>query len=204
MPRIGNNRGMHMEGLGGFTLADPLLALAFGLVAGVVLVIGWQRLARRQRAERDPVAGFLGSDAFEQTLDRAATQSAIAERTGAVVRGRVHHLSQVNAVWGHSTRAEALAQVAQVMRAGVRKGDDVVVDAEADGAFAIHSQGADADGASAIARRLLDTLAQTPIPAMGKGARGKAAIEVSTGEWEEIRLLPAPSPSAANSEQQAG
>lgn len=198
-----------MEGLGGFTLADPLLALAFGLVAGAVLLLGAQRLMRRQRRSSDPLAGFLASNAFEASLDQTASHSAIAQRAavackgGAVLRGRISHLEEVGEVWEHSARAEAIAQVAQVMRAGVRKGDEVVTEADGKGAFAIHMAHADEQEAGVIARRLLDALAATPIPAMRSGVQASASFELSPDEWEEIKLLPAPAPTIGSSNQQA-
>ena len=119
--------------------------------------------------------------------------------------------------------------MAQVIRAGVRKGDDVTRcdKSPEDGGFVIQAPGATEVEASAIAKRLLKTIGSTEIDAMsgdmrlsasfGVAARRigetedawraragealNAAIDsgeehvVTASEWEEVMLLPAPTPS---------
>ena len=186
-----------MEGLGGFEVS----ALEAALAVGLMLAAGIAGFACRQLFDRrkpvDPLAGLFDRSTLESEIATATRRSDKATATGAVLRGRIDHLERCPQIWGQSSRAEAIRQVAQIMRAGVREGDTILADTEGDGSFAIHARDADEADAGLIARRLLKTIEETGLPALHTGAGAKARIEVAPGEWEEVRLLPPPSPATS-------
>lgn len=174
-----------MAGLVTGILADPVVALAIGLVAGAMLAT-FVHLAVKSGAKRsDPLAGLFDRETFEHQVENAAKRASRPDRTEAVLRGRIDHLPQVGRVWGPESRAEAIEHVAQVIRAGVRKGDTVATvhdsfDApDSDGSFIIHARGANEQEASGIAQRLLKSLARNPVPSMGETMRVSASFGVA-------------------------
>lgn len=191
-----------MLGLASTIMTDPAMALGAGMAAGVAVTALAVRVLGRRRSASDPLQPLFERSTFEDQMESTAERSARCEPKGAVLKGRINHLAKVQPVWAQDTRAEAIAQVAQVMRAGVRKGD-VVTDADAQGRFTIHAHGANEAEAGTIARRVLGALAETPIPAVQAGDRAKAAIEVSPDDWEEVRLLGAPPSEAGQSDTKA-
>lgn len=207
------------------TGSEPSFALlALIASASLVLVLGFRAAARRTE-DADPLDGLFDRPTFESSAEqivqhtpRKRPQSSF--RT-AVLSGRIDHAAQLRQIWGQDTRAEAIEQVAQVMRAGVRGTDKVSRDEDS---ITIIADGASEDEASAIARRLMRTLAQMPVPGLGEGvrftasfgvaerlsgesdddmhARAEAALHnaqsrgeervIVASEWEEVKLLPAP------------
>lgn len=174
-----------MEGLVSGILADPAVALGIGTLAGAVLTTAAHLALKHSPSRNDPLAGLFERETFEDQVRNAAKRAPGTDHTGSVLRGRIDHLSQVGQVWGQQSRAEAIEQVAQVMRAGVRKGDAVspVYDSfdapDPDGSFIIHTRGANEQEASGIAQRLLKTLARTPVPSMGDTMRVTASFGVA-------------------------
>ncbi len=231
---------------------SPFVDFAMGLVTALCLAIAALLLSARIRSRQDQSANPL-SDLF--TGNRLGAEAELAERIytsarmsphnrplgrqrrqerrvaprhlhGAVLRGRIDHISQVGTVWGQEARDEAIAQVAQVMRAGLRK-TDMLVEAEGprgDGSFVILANGANEAEGGSIAKRLTQEIALADVQAIDKGfgltasfgvaarrpdetaqqwhARASSALDAAqaTGEhnvvtstqWEEIALLPAP------------
>ncbi|AWW74262.1 hypothetical protein CD351_07445 [Erythrobacter sp. KY5] len=171
--------------------ANPALTLATGVVAGALLVLVIQRFRARTRPSSNSLEGLFTKDSLGEEMDKVVERRSFAGRSGAVLRARVDHLPQVGQLWGQETRAAAIAQVAQVMRAGVRNGDvvktvsDPVSNTET---LEIHTADVSETEAGAIARRLLDTLAQMPMPGMGPNMRVSASFGVAArqpGESEE-------------------
>ena len=218
---------------------NPAIALATGLVAGALLVLIVQALRNLQRKPTNPLQGLFQSDAYDRRIDAIVDQRTFAQRSGAVLRARVDHLPQVEQLWGQDTRNSAIEQVAQVMRAGVRKSDGVST-SQADHAgkgstIEILTPNASEAEAGVIARRLLDALSHMPMPGMAPDMRVSASFGVAerregesdaemreraeaalteaqaegedhvvtASEWEEIKLLPSPTPSADDSSQAA-
>ena len=171
--------------------SSPTLTLAIGVFAGALLVLVIQTARDKRRKRANPLQGMFQSEAFNDNIDAIADRRTFAHRSGAVLRARVDHLPQVKQLWGHDTRDAALAQVAQVMRAGVRKGDAVSAssdDPAHDGTIEIQADGASEAEAGAIARRLLDTLSHMPVPGMGTHFRVSASFGVAgrlPGETDE-------------------
>ncbi len=178
-----------MEALAGASVTDP----AFGLVAAIVIagvLTAWAlRSSAKPRVAADPLSGLFTPERFEAEIEATERRIAPVKPRGAVLRGHIDHLSQVRALWGAETRAEAAAQVAKVIRAGVRKGDSVTQyeGPEGDGSFVILAPGASEEEASAIAKRLLKTIGETEIEAMGSDMRLSASFGVASrriGETE--------------------
>lgn len=199
-----------MQGVAEAEVSMVLMALAAGIVAGALLVIVALRVRERFRPSGDPLGALFHDPALVErriaTVARAPAPAA-PKPDSKVLRARIDHLDEVSDVWTRGTRAEAIEQVAQVMRAGVRKCDRIELAASEnpaappeDGTFTIHAAGASDADAGVIARRLLSKLADMPVPGLGSptGARISARIEVAPDEWEEVKLLPAPAPSQAN------
>ncbi|EAQ29567.1 hypothetical protein NAP1_02305 [Erythrobacter sp. NAP1] len=215
--------------------ANPALTLATGVVAGALLVLVSQWLRARTRPSTNALQGLFTKESLGEEMDKAADRRSFAGRSGAVLRARVDHLPQVGQLWGLETRSAAIAQVAQVMRAGVRSEDAVKTVSDDPDTLEIHTGDVSEVEAGAIARRLLDTLAQMPMPGMAPGMRVSASFGVAArqpgeseeearqraevalaaaqaagedsvmtaGEWEEIKLLPAPEPSPAKDSKAA-
>ena len=218
----------------GALFTDPLLGgLAAVLVAASAVVLAlWMRSTKARRKVSNPLAGFLQhgniearalvKDELRAPRPERRKPASKAHRTTAMLRSRIDHLSQVRHIWGPETRAEAIEQVAQVMRGGVREGD-IVRQVEEDG-FVILAPGASERDASNIAKRLRAVLARKYIAGMGTGlhltasfgvaevrgdeseedarVRADEALEAAQGsgeeqvlaasDWEEVILLPAP------------
>ncbi|WP_299191926.1 GGDEF domain-containing protein [uncultured Erythrobacter sp.] len=206
---------------------SDLMLIATIAVISVLAMFAFRAMARRTESA-DPLTGLFDRPTFE------ARASAVADHTPrktvqspaktAVLSGRIDHAAQIRQVWGQDTRSEAIAQVAQVMRAGVR-GTDIVTSAE-DESIVIVAKGASENEAGAIAQRLMQRLAQTPVPGLDEGmrltasfgvaerlngesdddlrARANAALDAAqshgedriivASEWEEVKFLPAPEP----------
>lgn len=111
-----------MDGLGGLTLCDPLLALAFGLVSVAVLGLAAQRLMRRQKRSADPLAGLFKRGTFTSEADRLAERE---HQPKAPLLGQRAQYARLCEIWGHDTRDQAIKDVARVMRAGMRASSPV-------------------------------------------------------------------------------
>ena len=98
-------------------------------------------------------------------------------RKTAVLSGKVDHVDHVGHVWGQETRADAIEQVAQVMRAGVRKTDFFAP--SQDEGFTIVAEGASEIEASEIAKRLMEKLAKMPVPGVDEDLRLTASFGVA-------------------------
>lgn len=217
-----------MGGMPDALLSNPitvgLVVLAICLCAGGYLAL---RGKRTGEGKSDPLDGFFTSQAFNQQLRLAGRRKSdlrppLGINQTAMLRGRIDHLNQVRHIWGPETRAEAIEQVAQIMRAGVRK-DDVITPVDDDG-FVILAPGASERDAGIIAKRLREALSQKYLAGMGTGLhvtasfgvaecrdgeseaetreRADAALDaaqeagedqvITASEWEEVILLPAP------------
>ena len=178
-----------MEGLSGTGLADPIFGLV--MVAGIAatLTVLALKSSTRSRVATDPLSGLFQPERFEAEIEGMQRRRAPLAPHGAILRGEIDHLSQIRALWGPETHSNVTAKVAQVIRAGVRKGDDVTrcEVSQGEGSFVIHTPGATEAEASAIAKRLLKTIGGTEIGAMGGDLRLSASFGVAArriGETE--------------------
>ncbi|MEP3420209.1 MAG: diguanylate cyclase [Erythrobacter sp.] len=178
-----------------------LWAPDFWLIAFAVFVTilaGHAILTKKRDKAKDPLNGLFKPENFEAQADamdrrrsaprpihqpnrRSAAHAGTHD--AAVLHGRIDESPKVRALWDSETRDRAIAHVAQVMRAGVRDGDVVsgLQGPDGDGSFVIIAPGASEAEASGIARRLLDTIAETRFDAHGRHARGAMRFRTSFG-----------------------
>ncbi len=172
---------------------DPMFGLVAAVVVAVALTLFALRYSAAKRKAVDPLSGLFDPAKFEAEVKAIERRKPIyqksVQQSAAILRGRIDHMEQVRALWGPEARAEAVAQVAQVVRAGVRK-NDVVTDTECpegDGSFVILTTGASEAEAGTIANRLLETLAQTRFDGIGDSIRLSASFGIAerrNGETE--------------------
>ncbi len=170
-----------MDSLAGVEIADPVIGLvASAALISIIIAAALCVHAKRHESSPDPLSTLFDKTKFDDEIENAAAQASRVHHRGAVLRGKLDHLPQVKQVWGHDTRDAAIAQVAQVMRAGVRKSDLFSEEcAEDDGSFAIVTPGATEEEAESIAQRLLTRLGHAKIDGMGDGMRLTASFGVA-------------------------
>lgn len=141
---------------------------------------------------------------------RAADLPGYARETDiAMVRAKLEKLARSRTHEATHADTTSLDRVAELMRAGVRDGD-TIMQAHGDG-FVIVARGASRVDAGAIARRLaakierarLSACSDEPIAEIQFEVVDEKITPVAQGEWEEIKLLPAPdaSPALSGSQQ---
>jgi len=167
---------------------DPQLWLIATAIL-VALTAGYALASRQRSKPADPLTGLFNPATFQAEAEAterrkpAFPQSPLhsnAQRT-AILRGRIDRKTKSRALWAPETRADAVAQVAQVMRAGVRDGDEVqgVQGPEGGDSFVIVAKGASEEEASGIARRLLERIAETRANAMGDAMQFNTSFGVA-------------------------
>ena len=217
---------------------DTVVWVVAGIAALTLISMVILRGAARRKEDSNPLTTLFERSGFEERMGKTAMLSANSETTRgprtAVLSGRLDHMGQVGQIWGADTRTAAIEQVAQVMRAGVRKTDHFSSGRSDD--FTILANGASEDEASGIARRLMAKLAQLPVPGMEGDHRLTATIAVAerldgesdeqlrtradaardgasrsgedrvvaASEWEEIRFLAAPAASIGDERAEDG
>lgn len=182
-----------LQGLTQSVDIDPVYGAMAIIAAATLLVVLLVRSIVSSHQKIDPLAGLFEADVLELEIEAAERRNANRPAHTAMLKGRIDHLSEVRALWGPDTRAEAIDQVAQVMRAGVRKGDAVTAEGpEGDGSFVIVAPGATEVEADRIAKRLLNTLSRTRVAGLGEDMRLSASFGVavqkpgeSDAEWHE-------------------
>ena len=171
-----------LQGFENVDIADP----AFGLIAAICLAAVLTATAIRSNAKArkapNPLSGLFTPDRFEAEIEATERRVSPFSPRGAVLQGKIDHIAQVRALWGPEVRQDVISQVAQVMRAGVRKGDCVTATEgpEGDASFVILAPGASEDEASGIAKRLLRDIGQAKVSGMGKGMRLTASFGVAS------------------------
>ncbi|MEM6856611.1 MAG: GGDEF domain-containing protein [Pseudomonadota bacterium] len=179
-----------------------LLAVAVAL--GALAVVGSRAVRQRMLAKRSSQRldkhiaevlhnGALERDAFRTRIDDTAKSAA--GKPGAVrndepgeviLRARVHHMNQVQQIWGPEARQSALDQVAAIMQRSLRGGDtltgergDIINEIEGEG-FTILVHGAQENEVSEIAQRLRETLARTRIEGLSDDMRLTASFGIAS------------------------
>ena len=171
------------------------LELAVLLSAGSAAAGAWagHRRANDRRNPRsdkrpDPLRELLKRGTLAEAIDLAARRNARRAGSHAVLQGRIDFFAGEQVHWHPELREQARAQVAAVMRAGLRR-DDRLAMAGSDG-FTIHLEGADENAAVRIARRLRRALAQMVMPHGGHGARLNARFGVAAdGAGSNVNLV---------------
>ena len=200
-------------------IAASIAAFALGVLARRWPVA---RAARRRTGSDDPLAGLSARDRLASAIINASRQSPRSGAQQAVLHARIDQMAALRTGWDGPQREAILAQVAAVMKAGVRRDDRV--DTIAGDGFTIIMPGADEKAARGVAKRLGRAVAGmkfSPLAARGlftasfgvsagAGAvhhdilvkQARAALRaaqaagtdhvVAASEIEEVLLLPAP------------
>jgi len=201
--------------------AASMATFALGLLAARV------RDRRKPSATANPLAELFSSGMLGSAADEANRKLANRMAGHAVLRGRIDQVAMLRAGWDADARDQVLGNIANVMRAGIRR-DDRFSQIEGEG-FTIVMPGADERAAKGVADRLRRALAQMQLPQTGAHmpftasfgvaagrsgdcgetlvARARAALDaaqkvgsdhvVAASEIEEVMFLPAPNSSAA-------
>lgn len=202
-------------------------------IAASLVVFALGVLAERTRFHRklddavNPLAGLFAPGVLESAADEANRRLAGRMAGHAVLRGRIDQIAMLRTGWDAAARDQVLGQIADVMKAGVRRGDRVS-HTEGEG-FTIIMPGADERAAKGVAERLRRALTQMKLPQSGTHnpftasfgvaagrnddcgetlvARARAALDaaqkagsdhvVAASEIEEVMFLPSPDSSAA-------
>lgn len=140
------------------------------VLLGVLLTLAYQRirvsnqaLARsnadlRRQGERDPLTGLANRRHFQTAIKRLAEQGKL---QGTVFLIDIDHFKRINDVHGHAAGDAVLVEVAQRLRATLRE-DDLVVRWGGE-EFLIVVDERQVATAAALAQRLLDQIALTPV-----------------------------------------
>lgn len=202
------------------------LFLAVCFMAGMKFGEVWanRRIFGRGDRHHGPLDDLLKSETLTKTIDLAARRNAVRARSHAVLHGRIDRLGSVGGPWGVGARDEVRDHIASVLRAGLRRKDDVVLGKGDD--FTITLAGADERAAVNIADRLRQRLSRLRLSHLGNedglavnfgvaaaasgddahkaGRLAHRALRVAVArgadhvvrasEIEEIKLLPAPTP----------
>lgn len=149
------------------------------VVVPLVMWMVFKRLtaALEHAALRDPLTGTLNRRGMQQRLEEHLagrnTQGAC------LLLLDVDHFKDVNDAYGHQAGDEVLARLAQVLTAGVRKGDFVARTGGEE--FIVGCLDADANAAIHLAERLRTNVAESsyPLPGGGPGLHCTVSIGVS-------------------------
>jgi len=174
-----------------------LAALGLGFVAG----LAWA--ARKQVAVADPLVGLFAPATLGPAVNGANRRFNSNNSAQAVLHGRIDQLAMLRTGWDAPTREQVLAQIAGVMKAGIRR-DDSFSRIEGDG-FTIIMPGADERAAVGVADRLRRALAQLHLSQFGADNPFTASFGVAAGRAEDSRdNLVARARAALHAAQQAG
>ncbi|MEQ8773398.1 MAG: GGDEF domain-containing protein [Erythrobacter sp.] len=179
--------GNHSGGEAAFFAIDP----AAGLVSAIALALGLTVLALlRQPMAHAPLGRAGGSiealfdrRRFERACRPAGPHAESPLRRTAVLEARVERLDVPGPVMGRRAREEARQAVARVMRAGLRRTDELRT-IRGDGFVIVLDDAREADAAG-VARRLRRALADARIPGVGGPIRVAARFGVAEGRSGE-------------------
>jgi len=148
---------------------------------------GQIRARRNPGLQLDPMRELLHPTVLASAIDLAARRDARRQGSHAVMHGRIDQLSGRDRNWSADTRDQVREHVAAVMRAGLRRGDRMVLGAaehDLDG-FTILIPGADERAAVRIANRLRELLTHLRMPQLGSNAHLTASFGVAANRFGE-------------------
>ncbi len=155
-----------------FTEEEFRLATRFGDAAALALDNAHIRASLEHQAQTDPLTGLYNHRAFHELLRKELLRTSAAHDTVAVVMLDLDDFKRVNDIHGHALGDHVLAEVAGVLRGGIRDVDAVFrIGGEE---FAIIAPSVDLATAEKLARRLAAEVASTELEAVG-------SISVSVG-----------------------
>lgn len=217
-------------------IAVPLEAAMVTATAALALGVFVERLRHRRvqasaapgaKPVPSPLADLFPPTMLGQAVERANRRRATRKAAQAVLSGRIDQIAMLRAGWDSDAREQVLAQIAAVMKAGVRR-EDSFTHIAGEG-FTIVMPGADERDALGVAERLRRALASMPLPRTGARnpftasfgvaadehglagealiARARAALDaaqqtgcdhvVAASEIEEVIFLPRPETASA-------
>jgi diguanylate cyclase (GGDEF)-like protein len=156
-------------GAGVLALAMVLMLLLVRRVRDSNRALEHSRARLRVQTERDALTGLANRRHFQAMLHAAKAPSGSFQ--GALLMIDIDHFKRINDDHGHGAGDQVLVEVAQRIAAAVRHGDTVARWGGEE--FLILAPGLQRDATEALALRLLQTVAGTPVPlAGGSGPSG--------------------------------
>lgn len=160
-------------------LAPPVTWLLIDLIV---------RLDRSERIQRylathDPLTDLYNRREFFKRALRMHERSRRSGAGGSLMMVNVDHLKPINDEWGHQAGDRALRHVADLCRAETRAGD--VLARYGGGEIAILISGIEAPVAQAIAGRLRDRIAGTPL-SLGNGRRLTVTVNIGVAPLDPV------------------
>ena len=155
-----------------FTEEEFKLATRFADAAALALDNAHIRASLEHQAQTDPLTGLYNHRTFHELLRKELLRASSAHDTVSLVMLDLDDFKRVNDIHGHAIGDHVLAEVAEVLRAGIRDNDAVFrIGGEE---FAIIAPSVDLSTAESLARRLAGDVAATEFEAVG-------SITVSVG-----------------------
>ena len=149
-----------------FTDEEFKLATRFGDAAALALDNAHIRASLEHQAQTDPLTGLYNHRAFHELLRKELLRASSAHDTVSVVMLDLDDFKRVNDIHGHAVGDHVLAELANVLRAGIRDHDAVFrIGGEE---FAIIAPSVDLSTAEKLARRLAEDVATAEFDAVGK------------------------------------
>ena len=161
------------------TLAPPITWLLVDLIV---------RLDRNERIQRylathDPLTDLYNRREFFKRALRVHERSRRSGVGGSLMMVNVDHLKPINDEWGHQAGDRALRHVADLCRAETRAGD--VLARYGGGEIAILISGIEPSVAQAIAGRLRERIAGTPL-SLGSGRRLTVTVHIGVAPLDPV------------------
>jgi diguanylate cyclase (GGDEF)-like protein len=137
-------------------------------------------------AATDLLTGLVNRRKLDETLERAAMQARRDGSALAVILGDVDHFKSINDRHGHRIGDVALVAFAEALREGVRPAD--TVGRWGGEEFLIVCPGTDLPTAAALAERLRQRIAATPLPVVGARTCSFGVAALLPGEAPDALL----------------
>jgi diguanylate cyclase (GGDEF)-like protein len=173
-------------GAGVLALAMVLMLLLVRRVRDSNRALEHSRARLRVQTERDALTGLANRRHFQAMLHAAKAPSGSFQ--GALLMIDIDHFKRINDDHGHGAGDQVLVEVAQRIAAAVRHGDTVARWGGEE--FLILAPGLQRDATEALALRLLQTVAGTPVPLADGSGPGGGALAVSASIGHAAFPLP--------------
>ena len=167
-------------GAGVLVLAMALMLLLVRRVRDSNRALEHSRARLRVQTERDALTGLANRRHFQAVLEAAKAPSGSFH--GALMMIDIDHFKRINDDHGHGAGDQVLVEVAHRIAAAVRHGDTVARWGGEE--FLILAPGLQREATEALALRLLQAVAGTPVPLAdsgGPGGGGALAVSASIG-----------------------
>ena len=156
---------IYRVGLKEFTEDEFRLAVRFGDAAALALDNAHVRASLELQAQTDPLTGLWNHRAFHERLRNALLAASARHESLALMMLDLDDFKRVNDIYGHAVGDQALAALAEHLRATVRQSDDVCrIGGEE---FAIILPSGDLAVALALAERIAERLSLAELDPVG-------------------------------------